>query len=180
MALKFGWFTEGISTRRPTVWMSMTWRCCSGNGEDGEEARKKNIPCIYVFYANQVIDSWGLKTRASIWCCISEPSQEAVRTACCSRLPQSSAFEVRKPNRCEEHLVSPHFYAHGDFIFISKEVSCVWKGESNLCWGPYLSNSIRISFFLLMKMTEFTLNALTACDETFIATRGGNHKNNIS
>ena len=94
MALKFGWFTEGISTRRPTVWMSMTWRCCNGNGEDGEEARKKNIRCIHVFYANQVIDSCCLKTRASIWCCISEPSQEAVKTACCSRLPQSSALKL--------------------------------------------------------------------------------------
>lgn len=73
----------------------------------------------------------------------------------CGRLPQSSAFEVRKPNRCEERLVSSHFYVREDFLVISKEVSCVWKGENNLLWGPYLSNSIRI-FFLLMKMTEFT------------------------
>lgn len=46
-----------------------------------------------------------------------------------SRLPRSSAFEVRKPNRCEEHLVCPHFYAHGELILISKEGSCVCEGE---------------------------------------------------
>ena len=119
---------------------------------------------IYVFYANQVTDRCCLKTRASIWCSISEPSHEAVRTVYCNRLPQSSAFAVRKPNRCEERLVSSHFYVCGDFLIISKEVSCVWKGENNLLWGPYLSNSIRI-FFLLMKMTEFTWIVLTACDE---------------
>ena len=41
----------------------------------------------------------------------------------CGRLPQSSAFEVRKPNRCEERLVSSHFYVREDFLVISKEVS---------------------------------------------------------
>lgn len=119
------------------------WRGC-------EEAWKNNIRCVHVFYANEVIDCCCLKTRVFLQCCISEPSQEAVRTAHCSRLPRSSAFEVRRLNRCEEHLVSSHFYAHGDFILTSKEASCVYKGENSLFWCPYLSTSIRI-FFLLMK-----------------------------
>ena len=129
-----------------------------------EETWKNNIWCLHVCYANEVINSCGLKTRVSIQCCISEPSQEAVRTAHCSRLPRSSAFEVRRLNRCEEHLVSSHFYAHGDFILTSKEASCVYKGENSLLWCLYLSTSIRI-FFLLMKMAEFTLK--TVCDETW-------------
>lgn len=135
------------------------WRGC-------EEAWKNNIRCVHVFYANEVIDCCCLKTRVSLQCCISEPSQEAVRTAHCSRLPRSSAFEVRRLNRCEEHLVSSHFYAHGDFILTSKEASCVYKGENSLFWCPYLSTSIRI-FFLLMKVAEFTLKTLTVCDETW-------------
>lgn len=135
-------------------------RCCSGNGES-----ENNFGLYMFFCANQVTDSCCLKTRASIWCSISEPSQEAVRIVRCSRLPQSFAFAVRKPNWCEERLVSSHFYVRGDFLVISKEVSCVQKGENNILWGPYLSNSIRI-FFLLMKMTEFTWIVLTACDET--------------
>lgn len=117
------------STRTPTVGMFMTFRCCNGNGEDGEDAWKENIECIHVLYSNQVIQSCCVQTRDSIWCCISEPSQEAVRTTHCSRLPRSSAFEVRKPSRCEEHLVCPHFYAHGELILISKEGSCVCEGE---------------------------------------------------